>query len=545
MFSNRIPIFILCLQLFISCTSNKRYEGKKILRFNIAEGVSSLDPAFARTLDNVNVCKQLYDGLVDLDENLKLVPSIAHRWEVLDSGRLYRFYLRDDVSFHKSHLFGKDSTRIVKASDFIYSFQRLIDKSILSPGKWVMSNVAKRGDGSLDMKAVSDSVLEIRLSQSFPPFLGILSMQYCSVIPHEAFESEDYDLLKQPIGTGPFQFQYWKESTKLVMLKNHSYFQKKDGIQLPYLDALSISFIRDQEVVFLKFLKGELDFISGLKGTYKDELLTPSGKLRTEYEKKLDFFKYPYLNTEYLGFQMDPKEEGVNYFQSKELRKAINFAIDKEKMLKYLRNDIGFPANAGFIPKGLPPFQEEAHYGYSFNPDSVEFYFDLFKSEYKVDLMKNKLILGTVSEYLDICEYVQHQLEKFGIGIQIEVNQAATANEMIAFGKIPFFRKSWVADYPDPENYLSLFISSNFSPSGPNYTHFSSEEYDELFDMALNTPKDSLRNLAYLKLDSLLMSEAPIVPLFYDQQVHFRSKRISDFKVNPMSHLMLKYANKN
>ena len=167
-----------------------------------------------------------------------------------------------------------------------------------------------------------------------------------------------------------------------------------------------------------------------------------------------------------------------------------------------------------------------------------------FHESYAVNLLQEKIILGTTSEYLDICEYVQHQLEEFGIGVRIEVNQAATANEMIAFGKIPFFRKSWIADYPEAENYLSLFISSNFSPSGPNYTHFQDSTYDDLFQKSLLMTNDSLRKIAYRKLDSLLMSKAPIVPLFYDQQVHFKSTLVSNFTVNPMSHLMLKYVDK-
>jgi len=511
---------------------------------NIPEGLSSLDPAYARTLENVNITKQLFDGLVDLDADLNIVPSVAEKWEILEEGILYRFHLRKDVRFHSSKIFGADSTRSVTAHDFVYSFDRLVNKKILSPGKWVLNYVQRQEDGSLDIKAVDEHTLEIRLQQSFPPFLGILSMQYCSVVPREAFETASYDFLKHPIGTGAFQFKYWKEGGKLILLKNQDYFQSTEENPIPKIDAVAVSFIRDQEVVFLKFLKGELDFISGLKGSYKDELLTSTGELREKYLVDINFSKFPYLNTEYLGFQMEIKGDIPNYLNSLDLRRAINFAIDRKKMMKFLRNDIGYPANSGFIPRGLPPFDENANYGYKYNKDSVEFYLNRFQESYAVNLLQEKIILGTTSEYLDICEYVQHQLEEFGIGVRIEVNQAATANEMIAFGKIPFFRKSWIADYPEAENYLSLFISTNFSPSGPNYTHFQDSTYDDLFQKSLLMTNDSLRKIAYRKLDSLLMSKAPIVPLFYDQQVHFKSTLVSNFTVNPMSHLMLKYVDK-
>lgn len=505
-----------------------------------------MDPAFARSIDNVNACRQIYDGLVEFDQEMKIRPAIAKSWEILDSGTSYKFTLRKDVYYHKSKaVFGIDSSRKVIAADFVFAFNRLIDRELLSPGKWVMNKVARKEDGKLAMEALNDSTLIFKLKEAFPPFLGILSMQYCSVVPPEAFSIEDYDFSEQPIGTGAFIFKYWKTNTKLVLLKNQQYFQRSySGDQLPYLDALSISFKRDQEVVFLDFLKGDLDLISGLKGSYKDELLDPNGKLRDQYQEQVQFIKRPYLNTEYLGFQLGSDSiSSAKVVQNRHLRKAINFGIDKAKMLRYLRNNIGIPANNGFVPPALMT-DNELDYGYFFNLDSSKYYLKLFNEEVKWNAGQEPIVLATTSEYLDICEYVQHQLNSLGIKVKIEVNPAATNNEMIAFGKLPFFRKSWIADYPDPENYLSLFLSRNFSPEGPNYTHFSVSEYDQLYAEAMKLSGDSLRQVLYRKLDSSIMAHAPVVPLFYDQQVHFLSPKISQFRVNSMSHLMLKYAKK-
>lgn len=539
--------YIIGFFTLTACADDPGYERKLILRINVPD-LNSLDPAFSRSLDNVNSCKQLYDGLVELDDKLNVIPSIAKHWEILDSGTTYRFILRNDVYFHPNKtLFGEDSLRKVRAADVVYSFNRLIDAEVLSPGKWVMNKVARKQDGNLKMRALNDTLLEISLVEAFPPFLGILSMQYCSVIPSEAFQNNAFNFLDHPIGTGPFQFKYWKKNGKLILLKNQRYFQRdEDGKRLPYLDALSISFIRDQEVVFLNFLKGELDLISGLKGSYKDELLDQTGSLRKDYQSKLQFVKLPYLNTEYLGFQLaNDSLKGSSAIQCKDLRKAISFAIDKEKMLKYLRNNIGSPASAGFIPKGLAAFNDQASYGYSYNLDSSNFYWRKFQQTHEWDPDQEPIIIGTTSEYLDICEYIQHQLSDMGIKIAIEVNPPATNNELIAFGKLPVFRKSWVADYPDAENYLSLFLSSNFSPSGPNYTHFASSSYDSLFSKAIRSNTDAERIERYQKLDSMIMESAAVLPLFYDEQVHFISREISNFKVNPMNHLMLKYANKH
>lgn len=540
-------IFSLLTLFVIACKKNDRYAHKEIMRVNLPD-VSSLDPAFARSLDNVNATKQLFDGLVELDKDLNIVPSIAKNWEILDSGRVYRFFLNDSISFHPSKsLFGKDMIRYVKASDFVFSLNRLIDQQLLSPGKWVMNVVDRKPNGKLKVFALDDHTLEFHLNKPFPPFLGILSMQYCSVIPPEAFDVEDYEFMDHPIGTGPFKFKYWKKNNKLILLKHQNYFQRnKAGKKLPFLDALSVSFIKDQEVVFLNFLKDELDLISGLKGTYKDELLTDQGALKGVYHDRLQFLKFPYLNTEYIGFQLDSSSlEPPFYLGRLSLRKAICFAIDKEKMLQYLRNSIGTAASQGFIPQGLSAFKYNASYGYTYNLDSSNYYLQAFLEETALSLPNiDPIILGTTSEYLDICEYIQHQLTELGLSVKVEVNPPATNNELIAFGKLPSFRKSWIADYPNAENYLSLFLSKNFSPSGPNYTHFSSETYDQLYDRALVVESDSIRDQIYYTMDSMIMAQAAVMPLFYDQQVHFLSNAISGFSVNPMSHMMLKYAKK-
>ncbi len=534
-------LFVVLISLF-ACQKEKRYGDKSIFRFNLAEGITSLDPAFARSLDNVSAVNQIFNGLVQLDENLNISPCIAKKWEVSEDGKRYRFLLRQDIFYHKSSIFGADSTRKVVAQDVAYSFNRLIDEKVLSPGKWVMNKVARDQEGMLKIIALNDSVLDIYLSQEFPPFLGILSMQYCSILPHEAVKEYGTDFRSNPIGTGPFQFKYWSENSKLIYLKNPNYFEfDNEGARLPYLDAVSISFIKDQEITFLKFLKGEIDYLTGLKGSYKDELLQSNGKLNPKYDSKVIFEKGPYLNTEYLGFFVDSNQEGNDGIVSKEIRKAINYGFSRKDVLSYLRNGIGFPANSGFIPMGLPSFNDK-RVGYSYQPDSVKSL--LIRAGHPQGKGLETIELSTSAEYVDICEYLQSQLAQFGIKIKVTVNQAATNNELIANGEAQFFRKSWIADYPDAENYLSLFRTVNFAPSGPNYTHFSMPHFDSLYNQAMKITNDSIRFEYYGRMDSILIEEAPVVPLFYDQVVRFTRPTISGIGVNPMNLLVLKYARK-
>ncbi len=441
----------------------------------------------------------------------------------------YAFTLRDDVFFHSDEAF-ENNTRNVIASDFTYSFDRLLSPEKAAPGTWVLGNVK-------DYYALSDFLFVIELKKPFPAFLGLLSMQYCSVVPHELAESNKFHY--HPIGTGPFYFQYWEEGVKLVFRKNENYFEEKDSISLPFLDAVSITFIKDKQSVFLQFIQGNLDFISGIDGSYKDEILTKKGLLRNKYKNKLKLHSQPYLNTEYLGFLMDDSNSVLN---DKLIRQAINYGFDRSKMIKYLRNNIGEAAISGFLPNGMPGFSKEIK-GYEY--DTIKAKKLLKDAGYPNGSGIGEIILHTTSSYLDLCEYIQNQLSDIGLNILIEVNPPSTHRQMVATSKILFFRGSWIADYPDGENYLALFYSKNFCPNGPNYTHFKNNDFDLLYENSLSESNDSIRFKLYNKMDKIIINHAPIVPLYYDRVIRFTQNNIIGLENNAMNMLNLKTVKKN
>ncbi len=512
--------FFLCLFFFVSCGSPLQDDNLSIFRYNQSSGIATLDPSFAKDQATIWACNQLFNGLVQLNNNLEVVPSIAKNWEISADGLHYTFHLRNDVFFHPHELFNGD--RRVVASDFTFSFDRLKSKKLAAPGAWVLSNVES-------YEALNDSTFQINLKNPFPPFLGLLSMQYCSAVPKEIVENTNFR--EHPIGTGPFQFQYWKDGVKLVFRKNLNYFELDDGNPLPYLDAIAITFIKDKQAAFLEFIKGNLDFISGIDASYKDEVLNRNGTLREKYKEKIILQSEPYLNTEYLGFLMKNP-------LPKEIRQAINYGFDREKMLKYLRNNIGTPALQGFVPKGLPSFSEKLK-GYNYSPEKAK----QLIAESSFDVSK-EITLCTTSSYLDLCEYIQNSLSEIGLNIKIEVNPPSTHRQMVATSKLSFFRGSWIADYADAENYLALFYSKNFCPNGPNYTHFKSKEFDLLYENASKEINDSIRYLLYNKMDGIIMSEAAIVPLYYDRVLRFTQPNITNFISNAMNLLDLKRVEK-
>ena len=508
--------------LLAACSNDKQTENYKIFKYNESAGVSSLDPAFAKDQANIWATAQLFNGLVQLDKDLVVQPAIAKVWDIAADAKTYTFHLRTDVLFHQHELLSEQE-RLVTAHDFVYSFNRLTEAKVASPGAWVMNNVQS-------YEALNDSTLRMILKTAFPPFLGLLSMPYCSVVPEEVVSQINFR--DAPVGTGPFHFQYWKDNVKLVLRKNPDYFEQG----LPKLDAVSVSFIKDKQTAFLAFLKGELDFISGLDASYKDEVLTSNGTLKENYQGKINLQSQPYLNTEYLGFLMD--ERNLSVTQQKAVRKAINFGFDRVKMIKYLRNNIGTPALEGFIPKGLPSFTNDLQ-GYDYNPEKSK----ALLIEANIPL-GTEVILSTTSSYLDICEYIQNQLQEIGLKIKVEVNPPSTHRQMVATSKLDFFRGSWIADYADAENYLALFYSKNFCPNGPNYTHFKNKSFDALYELAIHQTNDTIRHALYQKMDQIILDEAAIVPLYYDQIIRFVQTNIEHFESNGMNMLNLKKVNK-
>ncbi|MFV0598740.1 MAG: ABC transporter substrate-binding protein [Bacteroidales bacterium] len=536
--------FVLIIHILVSCSNDKAPEQIKIFRYNESANISSLDPAFAKDQAMIWANLQLFNGLVQLDSSLNVQPCIAKDWEISPNGLIYTFHLRNDVFFHNHPLFEGEKRKVV-ADDFVYSFNRIVDPKIASPGAWIFNLVRQDTlNKEYFFKAINDSTLQIELNEAFSPFLGLLTMPYASVVPKEIVEYYGEDFRKNPVGTGPFYFKLWKEGVKLVLLKNNNYFEKDSkGNALPYLDAVNITFIVDKQSVFLEFVKGNIDFISGIDPNYKDEVLTRHGTLQDKYKDKINLTTQPYLNTEYLGFMVDKnKSPKDNPLLNKKIRQAINYGFDREKMIKYLRNNIGLAGTNGIIPKGLAGFDPSNSIGYNFNPEKAKLL--LKEAGYPNGKGLPPISIATTSTYIDLCKYIQGQLNLIGFNIKIDVNPPGALRENIAQSKIMWFRGSWIADYPDAENYLSLFYSPNFCPKGPNYTHFSNPNFDKLYRQAQSETSLEKRTKLYKEMDKLIMEEAPIVVLYYDQVLRFSQKNIEGLSSNPMNLLILKNVRK-
>lgn len=526
--------YILFIIILISCGQSKR--NPNIFQYNEQSGIASLDPAFAKSLSVMWAVHQLYNTLVEIDDNLNIAPSVAKSWETSDDHLTFTFHLRTDVYFQDNEAFPGGKGRKLNASDVVYSLGRIIDKNVASSGAWIFNG---RVDTLHPFTALNDSTFQLKLLRPFRPVLGVLSMQYCSIVPKEVVEKYGKDFRSHPCGTGPFRMVAWDEGQALIFRKNDRYFEKdSSGKRLPYLDGIKITFLENKATEFLEFQQKRLDFVNDIDPSFKDEVLTKAGNLREEWQGKIVLQKHPYLTTEYLGILEDTTKAIVKNSPLRDvrIRQAINYGFNKRKMMLYIRNSIGTPATSGFIPAGFPSFDSTRVKGYDYNPAKA---LQLLKEAgYPNGNGLPEIKLLTIPIYGDLASFIANDLLQLGIRIKVDIVQKSLLLDQTAKSEALFFRGSWIGDYPDAENFLSVFYSKN--PAPPNYTRYNNKNFDRLYDRALAEDNDSLRYELYREADQMMIKDAPVVPLWYDMVIRLVQPYVKGFKPNSQNLLELR-----
>ncbi len=542
---NYLLLFTVGCFVFYSCKEDKTsHETKTVFNYNEMAGITSLDPANAVNLENIWAVNLLYNGLVQMDDDLNVLPCIAKKFSISKDGLKYTFNLRNDVYFHNSPVFEGGKGRKVVASDFVFSYNRLYDSRVSSAMSLLANIDRSENTGFKGFMAPNDSTFEIYLKEPFSAFINVLTTKYFSVVPYEAIDYYKQDYRRNPVGTGPFVYKMWEEGTKLIMIKNENYFEKDEkGNRLPYLDAVSISFVKDRETAFMELLNGKFDMVSGPDAFNINEVLSKTtGELNDVYSKKFYLQKQPFLKTDYLGILVDENIAIVKNspLRKKAFRQALNYAFDRDKMMRFLRNNIGVAAKGGFIPNGLAA--SKGVKGYTYDQDKVRQL--LIEAGYPEGKGLPEITLHITDNYKEQVEFIQSQWAENNIKLKISIDKPSILRQAVAACEYNMFKKSWVGDYADEENFMSLFYSKNFAPAGFNYFHYKNVEFDVLFEKALKETNDSLKTDLYRQMDQLIIDDAPIIPLYYDEVVRIVSHKIKGFTTNPMNLLNLKTVTK-
>ncbi len=549
---NNIFIITALIILFSACSKND--TNFKIFRYNEPNGIESLDPITANNYPALHVLINVFEGLVEYNKEAKLQPLLAKSFEISEDGRVYTFHLRSDVFFHDNECFPKGKGRKLTAADFKYCYERVCDTRTKTRGLWVYRDKVEGAQEFSDtpdkvkeitgFKVIDDSTFQIVLVQPFAPFLSILTMPYGYVYPREAVDYYGQNFGFNAIGTGPYKFVNWDIDRELVCEKNINYWAKDlEGKPLPYIEGFRVSFIRSPETEFLDFQEGRLDFQKPSIEVYA-QLIDETGKLKPGYNFEL--IKQPYLNTVYLCTMLNPKMEGGKDNQlaeNKKLRQALNYAIDREKIVKYVLKGKGTPGIHGPLPKGMPGYNEDVK-GYDYDREKA---IDLLKEAgYPQGKGLNlKLVFHNDESQRELCEAIQSQFKDIGIDLKIEEMLGATHRSAQNEGKLTFWRANWGADYYDPENYYALFYSKNETPIGPNTSHYKNAKVDSLYELGLRLTNFDDRMKVYWEIDKIIYEDSPWMIVYYNQYIYLKQKNIDGMYVDGLGIINLKYARIN
>jgi len=501
-------LFILAILVMLAaCSSSNRDEGYVYFRLN--SNPTTLDPAYVADVTGGTLDAKLFNGLVKIDNELKIVPDIAGSWKVSGDGLTYTFYLRKGVTFSNG--------REINASDFLYSFHRVMDPANNCPNTWVLEKIRgseafRKGEADTitGLRTEGDHMLRISLEKPFAPFLSLMTMVTAYVVPREEVERYGETFGFHPVGSGPFTLKKWVPDSEIVLEARNDYFEGA-----PHVKGLVYRVVREDLTSITEFELGNLDILT-----------LPAPAFR-KYAKDPKWSRYLLsrhgLNTYYLGFNCQKPP-----FDRKIVRQAVAQAIDVEKILDK------FYEGKGRLAKGpVPPELREwsVKRSFHYDPGSAR---KLLQSSglelpYEIDFY-----ITADQTLVDMAEIIQYYLEDVGLKVSIKQLEWSAYKAAISKGDPNMFYLSWWADYPDPENFLyPLFHSSNLGPAG-NRTRYVNPEVDTLIEKGQSALSRSERNRAYSKAEQLIVDDIPWVPLWHANEYILRQKWVTAYNKPPV-----------
>ena len=512
-FGKALALFILVLSIFsniqltYSSELQPKYGGKYRAPLRI-EPVT-LDPARYSDIYSMHVAANIFDGLVEFDQDLNIIPAIAKRWKISRDHLTYTFQLRQGVKFHNG--------REVTAEDFIYSFSRIIDSTTKSPAASLFFHIegaeeynSGKANHVVGLTAPSKNTLKIQLKKPFSPFLSILAMINAKVVPQEAIYA---DFGKNPVGTGPFRFITWKEEKEISLSANIDYFYGR-----PYLDQLQFHIYPNPEI-YNNFLEEKLEHSELPKDQY--ELVNRQDQ--SSYSSNI--VSKPALNLVYVGMN-----QRIPPFNDLRVRQAINYAIDTRTIVNDIVKKGSRPAK-GILPPGIGGFDPNLE-GYSYSPEKAHKL--LAEAGYPQGSNFPPVTFLTASKSKNIHKQIkayQSYLAELGIQVTIEVAENwKKFTQAIQSDEAALFFAGWYADYPDADNFLyPLFHSqSNYELS------ISIPEIDHMIDQARTETDYLIRSSLYKEIEKLIIEQAPVVSQHVNTNSYIFNSRVNGIEISPL-----------
>ena len=496
-------------------------DGGRLVRLYIDP--PTLDPHLTTDATSAQIIIEVFGGLVTIDRNLNIAPDLAEDWDVSPDGLVYTFHLNPAATFHDG--------RPVTADDVRWSLERATNPLTESPvvdqylGDIVGVTEKLNGDAPTisGVRAIDDNTLEITIDASKSYFLAKLTYPTGFVLDQENVESNPRNWFRNPNGTGPFKLTQYDVGETLLLTRNENY-----HLGAPRL--AEVEMILSGGTSMLMYENDEIH-ISGVALADLDRLLDPGNELNTELRRAP-----PSFSVQYIG--MNVKEPPLD---DPKVRQALNHAIDKQEIATIVLGDQVVPAN-GILPPGFPGFFENLK-GYEFDPDKARRL--LQESSYGADLASMPPVTittaGSFGATVSLDMEVILQMWEKNLGIQAEFQQTEFATFLKDLHKRRFqmFDIGWIADYPDPENFLDILFHSE---SSNNHTNYNNPQVDALLEQARTETDELVRYQIYNQVEQQIIDDAPWVPLWYSGEQYVLIKpSVKDYLLPPLYIPRLRY----
>jgi peptide/nickel transport system substrate-binding protein len=562
-FLNRV-ILVVFLFFFVNGCDNSQSDSARtngevnhelsggLFKMSLSDDILSIFPHNLIDAAAFNLMNQVYEGLFELDEKTNsFKPQLAESYSISEDGKVYTIVLKKGVFFHDDPIFPGGKGREVKAEDVVHCFTKLCEPSennalypyVIDLIKGASDFRKSKKDGRKTsespegLRLVDDYTLEIELEHSTPNFLAVLTHPCCWVFPKELYEYED-QINNWCIGTGPFKAFTIKMNDVIIFQRNKKYREIDSlGRSLPYLDAVRCNFVENERDQLDAFLDGNLDLIFSVPRENVQQLAESAKGQGAAYS----IMTIPGMRVEYYGFQ-----HRSDLFESEDVRKAINYAIDRQFLVDSVLKGFGEPAVYGFVPPSAPGYDAKNLEGYTFNPERArELLIQAgFEDSQDFPVLTIQINDGNPTA-LDVAEAVQKMLVvNLGLTIELSILPRDKHYEEVELGNVEIWRDGWIADYPDPENFLKLFHgklvpNDSVKASYLNTVRFKDSDFDEFFELSTRETNSELRQKLLFKADSVVIDKAAVAPLYYEQWVWLVNKRVQNLSVSPMGTLDL------
>ena len=543
---------LLAFAIFIGSCKNDGSEehdfkgGNKVVR--IAEVIIPVN-IFPHRITNIVeglIASQIHEGLVRINpKDLSLMPGLAEKWEINPDSKTITFHLRKGLKFQdKDSVQGNITSKDVKFTFELLCtdrpgnvhFHTVCKDRIVGANEFYQESMKGKMGQLKGFKVIDDLTFSITLLNSPSIFLEILANPVAAILSEHA-----YNLKKEAsfVGAGPFVLDE-KTSTKThyALYKNINYYAKdKEGKSLPYIDSVIIDIVSSTEVALQRFQSGNVDFIGSV----------PSTQLRQVVEENIKSFKgsppafildqRPEMGTSYYVFNINKAP-----FNNLKLRQAINYGIDRAKIIDRVLNGQAYgPAINGLVPPTFEFYKSYTIKGYEFNLDKAkkllaEAGYPNGKGLKEIELIVNS---GN-SRNNTVAAEIQKQLKNnLNVNVTFESLPNPEKFDLQLKGKGDMFRDGWVADYPSPESFLSIFYGANVSGDTtimayPNTIKYKNAEYDKYYEMGRDAINRDSAAVSFLKAEQILMNDAPIIALWYESNCRLIKTSLKNFFVNPI-----------